>query len=153
MISKWKYHWFFSKQWFRGQNSERKVDTNLVEINFQKKDILFLFINLKSPAAQNSFPKHRYYARTLFILSFVNITLRKRKKEYITWSDLGWASIWKKFQKIQKIQKILTNFQNTNPFFIDIIQLYAHLRSIFDNNRSPLIDRSPWTNHIINLKK
>ena len=55
--------------------------------------------------------------------------------------------------KIRKIWNILANFQNTKPFSIHIIKLYAHLRSMFDNNRSPSIDNSPRTTHSINLKK
>ena len=75
---------------------------------FKKKPVIFSLINLKNPLAQNSFPKHRYHARSLFISSFINITLRKWKKKCITWSGLVSTSIWKKIRKIREND----NFEN-----------------------------------------
>ena len=87
---------------------------------------------------------------------FMIIPARENRKFLISMLAQSCASIWIKFRKIRKIRKIrklIWNFQNTKPFSIHIIRLYAHLRSIFDNNRSPLIDKSPRTTHSINLNK
>ena len=78
---------------------------------FKKNILFFPSINLKNPLAQNSFQKHCYYARPLFISSFINITLRKWQKKFTTWPGFVCASIRKKIRKIRKIRKN-NNFQN-----------------------------------------
>ena len=105
------------------------------------------------------FRVRKMYQKIIFMLPqlegsfFTFIPARKNRNFLISMLIQERASVRPKIRKIRKIRKILANIQNTEPFYFHIIESTFILRSISDNRTSSLIDRSPQTNPIINLKK